>query len=111
MGTGSAGLTAAIDAHPRTWEPTPPFVELAIYERVDAAAIARTIDAFSREHLDSPVAHALFHQSSIGSVTGVTLEDGRSVVIKAHQPDRSHEFPSEIVQVQSHLMEVLTRRR
>jgi hypothetical protein len=33
-------------------------------------------------NLGSPISGGLFHQSSVGSVTGVVLDDGRSVVIK-----------------------------
>jgi hypothetical protein len=33
-------------------------------------------------NLGTPISGGLFHQSSVGSVTGVVLDDGRSVVIK-----------------------------
>ena len=52
-------------------------------------AIAGAIDAFCRRELGVGVARGLFHQSSVGAVTGVVLEDGRCLVIKAHQPERS----------------------
>jgi hypothetical protein len=92
-----------IAAHLRESEPSPAFVELAIYASEDAAVIAATIDRFCREHLGAAVAKGLFHQSSIGSVTGAVLADGRSVVIKAHQPGRSRALLAEIVRIQSHL--------
>jgi hypothetical protein len=98
-------LAAVIAAHLREWEPSPAFVELAIYECADARSIARILKAFCLQNLGSAVARGLFHQSSIGSVTGIVLEDGRSVVIKAHQPGRSREFLAEVVRIQSYLAE------
>jgi Phosphotransferase enzyme family len=96
-------LASVIAAHLREWDPSPAFVELAIYASDDAVTIAQAIDRFCLRHLGAPVAKGLFYQSSIGSVTGVTLDDGRSVVIKAHQPERSHQFLVEIVRIQSYL--------
>jgi hypothetical protein len=61
----------------REWNPSPPFVELAIFDSSDALLIARTIDAFCLERLGARVARGIFHPSSIGSVTGVELEDER----------------------------------
>jgi hypothetical protein len=98
-------LASVIAAHLREWEPSPPFVELAIFECADAHLIAGILNGFCLRNLGSSVARGLFHQSSIGSVTGVALDDGRSVVIKAHQPDRSREFLAEVVRVQSYLAE------
>jgi len=98
-------LAAVIDAHLREWDGSPPFVELAVFATADATAIACTLDQFCVQHLDAPVARGLFHQSSIGSVTGVVLADGRAVVIKAHQPERSRQFLAEIVRIQSYLAE------
>jgi len=105
MDDGIAHLGAIIAAHLREWDTAPAFVELAIFESDDAAVIAGAIDAFCRRHLGAGVAGGLFHQSSIGSVTGVTLADGRRVVIKVHQPERTTAFLAEIVRVQSHLAE------
>jgi hypothetical protein len=63
-----------------------PFVEIAIFGTADAAEIAAQVDAFCREHLHAGVAGALFEYASIGNVHGLVLEDGRRVVLKAHQP-------------------------
>jgi hypothetical protein len=98
-------LAVVIAAHPAEWEPSPAFVELAIYDSADASFIAETLNEFCLRSLGSPVARGLFHQSSIGSVTGVVLDDGRSVVIKAHQPDRSLQVLAEVVRMQSYLAE------
>src|SRR5438874_13841336 len=98
-------LTSVIAGHLREWNTSPAYVELAIFESDDAASIAGIIDRFCLQHLGAPVANGLFHQSSIGSVTGVSLADGRSVVIKAHQPERSCQLLSEIARIQSYLAE------
>jgi hypothetical protein len=78
-------------------------VELAIYGVEDAGLIARTVDEFCRRHLGSGVHETLFYKSSVGAVTGVTLEDQRRVVVKIYQPDRSLERLLEIVELQRHL--------
>jgi hypothetical protein len=62
-----------------------PFVEKAIFGTADAAEIAAQVDAFCREHLGAAVAGALFENASVGNVHGLVLEDGRRVVLKAHQ--------------------------
>jgi hypothetical protein len=103
MNSGIDQLAAIVAGHLREWASWPSFVELAIYECADAHRIAGFLNSFCMQNLRSPIAAGLFHQSSIGSVTGVVLEDGRSIVIKAHQPDRSREFLTEVVRVQSYL--------
>jgi Phosphotransferase enzyme family len=103
MDDGIAHLGSIIAAHLREWDAAPAFVELAVFGTDDAAAIARAIDAFCVRHLGAPVARGLFHQSSIGSVTGVALADGRRLVIKAHQPERPFELLQEIARIQSYL--------
>ena len=101
--SGIDHLASIIAAHLLEWDTSPAFVELAIFACDDAPAIAETVNSFCVQNLGAPVARGLFHQSSIGSVTGVTLEDGCSVVIKAHQPERSRQFLQEIVRIQSYL--------
>jgi hypothetical protein len=102
---GISHLGSIIAAHLREWNDSPAFVELAVFGTDDAVAIARTIDAFCTRHLEAEVARGIFHQSSIGSVTGVALSNGRRVVIKVHQPDRPMQFLAEIVRIQSYLAE------
>jgi Phosphotransferase enzyme family len=103
MDDGVAHLASIIAAHLREWDTSPAFVELAIFESDDARVIAAAIDAFCARHLGARVAGGLFHQSSIGSVTGAVLSDGRRVVIKAHQPDREVALLAEIARIQSFL--------
>src|ERR1044071_4706440 len=82
-------LESAIADHLASWERA--HVDLAIYGTDDPSLIADAIDQFCRRELGSSARNGLFYQSSIGSVAGVTLADGRRVVIKAHQPDWSVE--------------------
>ena len=103
MDGGVAHLGSVIAAHLREWDTSPAFVELAIFASDDARVIAAAIDAFCARHLGARVAGGLFHQSSIGSVTGVRLSDGRRVVIKAHQPEREVALLAEIARIQSYL--------
>jgi Phosphotransferase enzyme family len=103
-----ADLAAVIAAHLAEWNDSPAYVELAIYGTDDPQAIARELDVFCRRELGAGVAAGLFHQSSIGAVTGVVLSDGRRLVIKAHQPERSPAWLAEIVRVQRHLAALRT---
>jgi Phosphotransferase enzyme family len=103
MEDGITHLGSIVAAHLREWDTAPAFVELAVFGTDAAAAIARAIDAFCIRHLGAPVARGLFHQSSIGSVTGVALADGRRLVVKAHQPERPLELLKEIARIQSYL--------
>lgn len=63
-----------------------PFVEVAIFGTADAAQIAAQVDSFCRARLGAGVAGALFENASVGNVHGLVLQDGRRVVLKAHQP-------------------------
>jgi hypothetical protein len=100
-GTNLVEIERIVAAHLAEWDP--PHVELAIHGSGDAGAIARSLDDFCRAQLDAGIAHALFYRSSIGAVAGVQLHDGRRVVVKAHQPDRSRTRLEEIVRLQNHL--------
>ena len=98
---GNADLEDAIAAHLAEWESA--HVETAIYGTDDATAIARAIDGFCREALGTGIDRALFYRSSIGAVAGLRPQDGRHVVVKAHQPDWSRMRLAEIVRLQRHL--------
>jgi hypothetical protein len=77
-----------------------PHVELAIYGFADPTRLARLLDACCLRLLGSHVRGALFYQSSVGAVAGVELTDGRRVVLKAYQPDRSFERLQEVARLQ-----------
>ena len=96
-----APLREVIREQLASWSQTP--VELAIFETGEPAAIAATFERFCREQLGVVVRGSLFYQSSIGAVAGLELEDGRRVVLKAYQPDRTRERLEEVVRLQGHL--------
>lgn len=64
-------------------------VERAVFGTTDAGEIAAAIARFCRAELGSAPAAALFYEASVGCVLGVDLDDGRRVVLKVHQPDKS----------------------
>jgi hypothetical protein len=97
----SQNLERIIAEHLAEWDSA--HVELAIYGCDNAKAIAQAIDDFCRREVGSPVADALFYQSSIGAVAGVLLVDGCRVVVKAHQPDWSRTRLKEIVRLQTYV--------
>jgi hypothetical protein len=94
-------LKDAIAAHLAEWDSA--HVELAIHGCDDAAVIARSIDEFCRHTLGAGVGRALFYRSSIGAVAGLELDDGRRVVVKAHQPEWPRARLTEIARLQHHL--------
>ncbi|MDX6514368.1 MAG: hypothetical protein QOH73_34 [Gaiellaceae bacterium] len=68
-----------------------------------ADAVAAALEAFCRDTLGAGVAQAEFFDASVGSVHGLTLEDGRRVVVKAHAPGASVRFLRAMQEVQRHL--------
>ncbi|MDB4968838.1 MAG: hypothetical protein JWN44_4527 [Myxococcales bacterium] len=103
MDPGVAQLAETIARHLSEWRDSPAHVELAVFGSDEPHAIAEELDRFCRRELGGGVAGALFHQSSIGCVSGLVLDDGRRVVVKGHQPERSVEWLREVVRVQMHL--------
>ena len=80
-------------------------VDLAIHGTDDPGRIAAAIDALCREALGSSVAEGLFYAVSVGAVAGVTLADGRRVVVKGYQPETPPALLHEIVRLRNHLRE------
>lgn len=91
-----------IDAWMTRWDTH--FVEPIVFGTTDPQQIAYFIDAFCRKELGVAVSSYLFYELSQGAVCGVSLKDGRRVVLKVHQPSRSLEFLQAVVQVQRHLL-------
>lgn len=96
-----APLRQVIQEALASWSQTP--VELAIFETAEPAVLASAFERFCHEQLGVGVRGGLFYKSSIGAVAGLELEDGRRVVLKAYQPDRTHERLEEVARLQSHL--------
>jgi hypothetical protein len=66
-------------------------VEFAILGTRDPRAIAEACIAATQRAFESAPARVLFYKVSVGMVAGFTLSDDRSIVLKAHQADRSTE--------------------
>lgn len=78
-------------------------VERAIFGTAEPAAIVAEIERFVREELGSVVREPLFFESSVGSVFGLRLADGREIAIKAHQPTEPLDYLHAVQTVCHHL--------
>lgn len=78
-------------------------VERLIFGTADEAEIGAIVEQFCRKALGSDVWKTLFVRTSVGVVLGLELEDGRRVVLKAHQPRQSVEFLRVVFDAQSYL--------
>lgn len=65
---------------------TGPVIETALLGADEPESIARLLAGWTAEHLGSPPAKAEWYHASSGVVVGWRLEDGRRVVVKAHEP-------------------------
>ncbi len=79
-------------------------LERQIFDSTDPAHIGRSVETFCIEQLDAPVVDCLFWNSSMGSVSGVVLADGRRVVIKAHPPSVAESRLAAVHRVQQFLV-------
>jgi Phosphotransferase enzyme family len=62
-------------------------LERDVFATTDAHLIAALVDRFCRERLGAGVERCDFFASSVGSVHGLRLADGRRVVVKAYRRD------------------------
>ncbi len=90
-------ITAAIAEH----DGEPAVVHRAIHGSDDPEVIAGQLHAHVEATLGVGVVGARFHATSVGSVTGVTLADGRDVVVKAYQQRWSLPFVAAVVEAQT----------
>src|SRR6516164_8922193 len=81
-----AGLGAVIAQRLDEWGDHELPLERMLFGSSDPDRIAEAVDDWCRAHLGAAVDHYLFFDSSSGSVHGLTLTDGRAVVLKAHRP-------------------------
>jgi hypothetical protein len=95
-------LTETIRSLFARWD-EPPAVEPVLFGTADPAEIAALAGSFCRAHLGAPIAGPLFYRSSVGAVFGVTLGDGRAVVVKVHQPNVDPAFLAAVHRVQQQL--------
>ena len=75
-------------------------VHRAVHGTEDPSLIADQVVVWCHRVLGQGVAEATFHVVSAGSVTGVVLDDGSTVVIKAYQPHCTSRFLSAVVSTQ-----------
>ncbi len=75
----------------------------SILGTADPERVVRRLDAFCEENLGSRAAGILFCELSVGAAFGLRLADGRRVFLKAHPPDRPHEYLASVHAVQAHL--------
>ena len=64
-------------------------VEFAILDSRDPQLLVETFIAAIQSALNSSPERLLFYKASVGLVAAFALKDGRSVVVKAHQGDRT----------------------
>ena len=79
-------LGSIIAAQLERWGGAELVLERQLFGTTDPDGVAAAVDAWCRDHLGAGVARYRFFYSSIGSVHGVTLTDGRAVVVKGHRP-------------------------
>lgn len=82
-------LIVAIEASLAQWGP--PVVESVVFGTEGPAEIAAALRGVCRAQLGARIESCSFYQSSVGCVAGLHLDDGRHVVLKVHQPDRTLE--------------------
>jgi hypothetical protein len=80
-----------------------PFVLREVFEDPSPAMVAAALDGYCLRFLGSSIARAEFFEASVGSAHGVSLRDGRRVVVKVHRPGRSVAFLDAAQIVQRHL--------
>lgn len=64
--------------------PTGPWLEDDIFGSHEAADVERELARFCRDELGAAPVEAVFYEASVGSVSGLLLDDGRCVVVKGH---------------------------
>jgi hypothetical protein len=96
-------LEAAIAGLIADWEGDAT-VERHVFASGDPAAIAACIDGVCRAVLGAGVVSSTFAEKSVGIVVGLRVDDGRDVVVKAHQPwYRAFEQVAACVRIQTAL--------
>ena len=80
-----------------------PTQEDVVFATRDARAIAALVDDWCVAHLASSVAEARFWTASSGCVAGLTLADGRVVVVKSYPARAGVEHLTGVLTVQSRL--------
>jgi Ser/Thr protein kinase RdoA (MazF antagonist) len=75
-------------------------LERQLFGTDDPDALAAAVDEWCRAHLGAAIANYEFFDASSGSVHGVTLADGRRVVVKGHRPALPRDYLVAVHEVQ-----------
>jgi len=94
---------AVIAGRLREWGALDLPLEREVFGSVQPEALAAAVDAWCRVHLGAAIDHYEFFESSSGSVHGVLLTDGRSVVVKGHRAAVTHDYLAAVIDVQTAL--------
>ena len=98
-----ADLSSLIQAEHANWER--PVVDEAVFGTSRPVEIAALLSGFCRDTLGAGVAEALFYRVSVACVAGLTLDDGRKVVVKAQRGRRKEAYLSACVAFRRRLVE------
>jgi hypothetical protein len=82
MSNGASVIAAMLDS----WHGAG-HLERVLFGTVDPQLIADAVNEFCCEHLGASVERYEFFATSVGSVHGVRLRDGRRVVVKVNRAD------------------------
>jgi Ser/Thr protein kinase RdoA (MazF antagonist) len=97
----SPGIVIA--ARLREWGGLDLPVERGVFGSAQPQELASAVDRWCREHLGAPIERYEFFESSSGSVHGVVLTDGRSVVVKAHRAAVTRDYLDAVIDLQAAL--------
>lgn len=81
-------------------------VERLIFGTAEPDMLHGALDTFCRETLGGSISRVLFRRTSVGATFGLELDDGRRVVVKAHQPRQSSDYLTAAARVQQQLAAV-----
>jgi len=98
MGSGASVIAAVLAP-----EEGEPHLEREVFSTVQPEAIAEAVGDFCRLHLGASVNRYEFFATSVGSVHGVLLEDGRRVVVKVDRASADRDHMLAVQRVQTHL--------
>jgi hypothetical protein len=94
---------AVIAARIHQWGALDLPVEREVFGTARPEDLAAAVDDWCRVYLGAPIERYEFFESSSGSVHGVVLRDGRSVVVKGHRAAVTHDYLVAVRDVQAAL--------
>jgi Ser/Thr protein kinase RdoA (MazF antagonist) len=96
-------LGAVIAEQLEAWDFDDLPLERELFGSADPEAIAATVDSHCRTLLGAGIDHYEFFDASSGSVHGVTLTDGRRVVVKGHRQAVGRDYLGVVARLQREL--------